>query len=346
VPLAELYARADFVSLHVPLTPATRNLVGAAAFAQMRRGVYLVNAATGGIVDEAALLAALESGHVAGAALDVFAVEPPGASPLVGHPDVVATPHLSAATEEAQEKVAVQLAEQLVAFFRTGEVRNAVNAPEVPAELRLHLAPYLALARQLGALAGQLEPHPGASAAIEVEVEGEPAASARGVDAVTDAVLAGFMGHLDPAANEVNGRLLAAEHGVPVAATGRPGCDYAGAVTVRLRDAAAPRLVRGAVFAIGQSREPRLVQIDDFRLELVPGGRLLMVRAQDAPGVIGAIGSLLGARGVNVTRLAVGLLPGRGEALMLWNVDAEVTAAVLEEIRALPLARSAQVVAL
>lgn len=342
VPLEELYRRSDFISLHVPALPDTRGMIDAAALARMKRGVFIINASRGEIVDEAALLAALDSGQVAGAAIDVYLKEPPEVTdPLVNHERVVCTPHLGASTEEAQAKVAVEVAEQMVAFFDRGEIRNAVNVPAILPEILPRLAPWADLATRLGALAGQLRAGEVGIDELEVEMVGEIAEL--GAHALSRAAVAGllrtFMG---VPVNEVNAAVVAAERGLKIVEVKRSaGRTYANALGVRTRGKAGTRFVQGIILDVGERPEPRVVRIDDFALEAAPEGRVLMVRNADRPGVIGAVGTLLGARGINVARLNVGL-DQNGNALMLWNVADELDAALLGAIRTLPNVQAAQ----
>ncbi len=347
VSLDELYARADFVTVHTPMTPETKGLIGPAALAKMKPGVFIVNAARGGIVDEEALLAALDSGKVAGAALDVFSEEPPpAASKLVAHERVITTPHLGASTDEAQEKVAVEVAEQIVAFAERGEVKNAVNIAPVRAEALPKLTPWLDLASRLGSLAGQIHPRGGGIEELEVEVIGEVAEL--GATPVARAALAGLLRtFLALPVNEVNAPILAQERGLRVIEVKRgAGQTFAAAVALRTRGPSGGRLVKGTIFHIGERAERRIVQIDDFVLDAEPVGRILMIRNLDRPGVIGAVGTLLGRRGINVARLYVGKVPSSDQSIMLWQVDAELPPETLEEVRGLANIQSAQQVTL
>jgi D-3-phosphoglycerate dehydrogenase len=347
VTLDELYARADFITIHTPLTPETRGLIDAEALGKMRSGVYLVNAARGGIVDEEALLAALDAGKVAGAALDVFVKEPPEAgSRLVGHERVVCTPHLGASTDEAQEKVAVEVAEQIVAFVTSGEVKNAVNLAAVRAELLPRVSPWLDLGGKLGSLLAQILPRGVGIDEVEIEVCGEIGELAGGP--IARAALAGLLrSFCDVPVNEVNASLIADERGLRVVEVKRPrGVNFAAEVTCRSRGASGARMVRGTIFHVGDQNEPRIVQIDDFVLDAAPEGRLLLVRNVDRPGVIGAVGTLLGARGINVARLHVGRGRARGSAVMLWQIDADLDDAALAEIRRVANVETAEQVSL
>jgi D-3-phosphoglycerate dehydrogenase len=349
VDLDGAFSRCDFLTIHTPLTNETRGIVGADAFARMKPGVLIVNAARGGIVDETALIAALESGKVGGAALDVFTAEPPPAeSPLVGHPRVICTPHLGASTEEAQEKVAVEVAEQVVAYAERNEVRNAVNVAPVTGEVRERLAPWLDLARRLGTLVGQLakaEARRDFIDSLTVEVVGEVTDIDMGATACTSAVLVGLLQNfMDLPVNDVNAPIIAGDRGLEVSEVKRHrDRDLTSAISVTARSGDQTHVVRGTLFHIGERVEARIVQIDDFFVEAIPQGRVLVVLNDDRPGVIGAVGSILGTRGINVNSLHVGV-GGEGVAIALWNVDAEIESVALDEIRNHALIRSAHVV--
>ncbi|HYU15968.1 MAG TPA: phosphoglycerate dehydrogenase [Candidatus Acidoferrum sp.] len=352
VDLDELLARADFITIHTPLTNDTRGMIGAAALAKMKRGALLVNAARGGVVDEDALLAALESGQIGGAALDVFVEEPPRAgSALVAHPRLICTPHLGASTDEAQEKVAIEVAEQIAAFAERGEIRNAVNATAVAPEVRGQLAPWLDLCQRLGALVGQLAAARGAPGEafidkLAVEVIGEPAE--QGATACTNATLVGLLRKfLDVPVNEINAPIIAADRAIDVSEVRRQrDRDLASAILVKATCGERIRLVKGTLYHVGDRVEARVVQIDDFLVEAAPHGTILVLQNQDRPGVIGAVGSALGTRGINVNSLYVGLDRNKGVALMLWCVDSPLDDEMVAQIRRLPLIDSAQVVKL
>ncbi len=352
VDMDELLARADFITVHTPLTNETRGMIGAAALARTKRGVLVVNAARGGVVDEDALLAALESGHVGGAALDVFAEEPPAAgSALVAHPRVICTPHLGASTDEAQEKVAIEVAEQIAAFAEHGEVRNAVNAAALAPEVRGLLAPWLDLCSKLGALVGQLAMvHEGSGEAfidkLAVEVIGEP--SERGATACANATLVGLLRpFLAAPVNEINAPIIAADRGIELSEIRRQrDRDLTSAIAVTATCGDRVRLVKGTLYHVGDRVEARVVQIDDFLVEAVPSGTILVVENADRPGVIGAVGNALGGRGINVNQLYVGQDREKGVALELWCVDSPLAEDVVAEIRRLPPVTSAQVVQL
>ena len=328
--LDELFSRADAITVHVPKTKETTGLLGADAFSKCKRGVLIVNAARGGIVDEAALLAALDSGQVAGAALDVFEKEPPASDhPLVQHPQVICTPHLGASTEQAQLNVAIQVAEQVRDYLLDGEIRNGVNVPSVSPEILSQIRPYLLLGEKLGRFQGQL--CPGKVDEIEIEYAGDVAGLR--VAPVTIAVLKGLLESVTDRVNMVNAPVVAREHGIKVIESkSSVTTDYASTITTRVRGCV-DRLVAGAVF---HGAQPRIVRLDDFILEAIPEGYAILLHNHDRPGVVGQVGTVLGEEGVNISRMQLALQRERGEAAMLVNVDAAPADAVMERLRNLP----------
>lgn len=336
--LDELLARADALTVHVPKTKETTGLLGAAAFAKCRRGVLVVNAARGGIVDETALLAALESGQVGGAALDVFVQEPPPAGdPLVHHPRVICTPHLGASTEQAQLNVALQVAEQVRDYLLDGEIRNGVNVPSVSPEILSQIRPYLTLGEKLGRFQGQL--CPGKVDEIEIEYAGDVAELR--VAPITIAVLKGLLESVTDRVNMVNAPVVARDHGIKVIESkSSRSQDYASTVTTRVRGCV-DRLIAGAIF---HGVQPRIVRLDDFILEAIPEGFALLVHNHDRPGVVGQVGTILGEESVNISRMQLALQRERGEAAMLVNVDARPAESVMERLRNLPHVISAVLV--
>jgi D-3-phosphoglycerate dehydrogenase len=338
--LDELLARADALTVHVPKTQETTGLLGAATLAKCRRGVLVVNAARGGIVDEGALLAALESGQVGGAALDVFEKEPPPPDhPLIRHPRVICTPHLGASTEQAQLNVALQVAEQVRDYLLTGVIRNGVNVPSVSPEILTQIRPYLVLAEKLGRFQGQL--CPGKIEEIEIEYAGDVAELR--VAPITIAVLKGLLESVTERVNMVNATVVAREHGIKVIESKSSRTqDFASTITTRVRGCV-DRLVAGAVF---HGVQPRIVRLDDFILEAIPEGFTLVLHNHDRAGVVGAVGTILGEAGVNISRMQLALQRERGEAAMLVNVDQRPEASVLERLRSLPHVISAQLVEL
>jgi len=340
VGLDELLARADAITLHVPRTKDTAHLIDAGALARAKPGVLLVNAARGGIVDEAALLGALESGRVAGAALDVFETEPPPADhPLVAHSRVICTPHLGASTEQAQVNVAIAVAEQVRDFLLSDLVRNAVNMPSVSPEVLEQIRPYLVLGEKLGRFQGQL--CPGAVEEIEIEYAGE-VADLR-VAPITVAVLKGLLEPVSEHVNMVNAPILAQQRGIRVVESKSSRAqDFASAITTRVRGAR-DRLVAGAIF---HGSQPRIVRVDDFMLEAIPEGPTLLIHNHDRPGVVGMLGSALGEEGINISRMQLALIKERSEACMLVNVDVPPSDAVLERLARLPHMITVQLVEL
>jgi D-3-phosphoglycerate dehydrogenase len=334
----ELLRRADAITLHVPKTKDTTGLLGRAAFAKVRPGVLVVNAARGGIVDEAALLEALESGQVGGAALDVFEQEPPPKDhPLLRHERVISTPHLGASTEQAQVNVSIAVAEQVRDYLLSGIIGNAVNVPSISREAFGRMRPYLELAAKLGRFQGQL--CPGQIDQIEVEYSGE--AAVLDVAPITVAVLRGLLESVSDQVNMVNAPVMARERGIRVIESkSSRSSDFASAITTRV-SGCIERLIAGAIFHGGQ---PRIVRVDDFMLEAIPEGPTLLLHNRDRPGVVGHVGTVLGEAGVNISRMQLALVRERGEACMLVNVDSMPSAEVMERLRSLPHMISAQLV--
>jgi D-3-phosphoglycerate dehydrogenase len=340
VSLDELLERSDAITVHVPRTRETIGLLDREAFEKAKPGVLVVNAARGGIVDEQALLEALDSGRVGGAALDVFAQEPPPEGhPLVAHPHVICTPHLGASTEQAQVNVSVAVAEQVRDYLQQGMVRNAVNVPSISPGLLEEVRPYLVLAEKLGRFQGQL--CPGAVESFEVEYAGEVADF--DVAPITIAALKGLLESVSEHVNMVNASIQAQQRGIKVieSKTRRPE-DFASAIAVRVTGCVERRIV-GAVFHGGQ---PRIVRIDDFMMEAIPEGPTLFIQNRDRPGVVGTVGTLLGEEGINIARMQLALVRERHEAAMLVNVDAAPSQAVMEKLRSVPFVLTAELVEL
>jgi len=338
VELSELLERADIVSLHAPLTEQTRNILSRDRLLGMKKGARLINCARGGLVDEAALYEALKSGHLAGAALDVFEIEPATDSPLFTLENVVCTPHLGAATAEAQENVALQVADQMADYLLTGAVSNAINMPSVTAEEAPRLKPYMELARLLGGMAGQLtaaqgDPGQGAIRAIRVEYEG--AAAELNHKPLTAAALAGVLAPLMGAVNMVNAPVLARQRGIEVAETvhERHG-DYATLVRLSVVTDRHERSVAGTL--VGQGK-PRLVEIKGIAVEADFAPHMLYVTNQDKPGFIGRFGLALADAGINIATLHLGRTGPGGDAICLVALDAPTPEPVLREVRRMPL---------
>ena len=340
VSLEELYARADFISVHTPMTAETKGLIGEKAFAQMKKGVYVINCARGGIVDEAALLAALESKQVAGAALDVFVSEPPAKDdPLVMHPRVVATPHLGASTGEAQLNVAIAVAEQIRDFFADGTIRNAVNVPSMSAEMAGMVAPFVALGEKIGSLYAQLAQR----VPLEVQIEYKGDVADLDIRPVNAAVLKGMLAQvLDLPLNAVNAPFLAKERGVKlVEVKNRDAEGFSNAICVTFREAGKVQVIEGAVFG---GNIQRLVRFNDFYLEAVPSGYILILHNRDVPGVVGRLGTFLAQAGINIAGVVLGRIGG--EAVSFFHVDSPLDAGQLEQLRKLQDITSAQMVRL
>jgi D-3-phosphoglycerate dehydrogenase / 2-oxoglutarate reductase len=330
VRLDELLARADFISLHTPLTDQTRNILSAENIAKTKPGVRIVNCARGGLIDEAALKAALDSGHVAGAALDVFAEEPARETPLFGSPGLVATPHLGASTTEAQVNVALQVAEQMSDFLVRGGVSNALNMPSLSAEEAPRLKPYMALAEKLGSLIGQLEGR--RATAISIEVEG--AAAALNQTPITGAVLAGLMRVYSDTVNMVNAPFLARERGLDVREVrhDREG-DYHTLVRVSVATEDGERSVAGTLFG---NEAPRLVEMFGIKVEAELAGEMIYIVNEDRPGFIGRLGTALGEAGVNIGTFHLGRREAGGEAVALVSVDGHIGAPLVDALGSLP----------
>jgi len=330
VTLDELLARADFITLHTPLTDQTRNILSAEALAMTKKGVRIINCARGGLIDEAALKAAMDSGQVGGAALDVFVEEPATASPLFGTPNFISTPHLGASTNEAQVNVAIQVAEQLSDYLMQGGVTNALNMPSLSAEEAPKLRPYMALAERLGSLVGQLA-HDNLTK-ISIEVEG--AAAELNIKPITGAVLAGLMRRYSDTVNMVNAPFLAKERGLDVREVrhDREG-DYHTLVRVSVQTEEGEKSVAGTLFG---NAAPRLVELFGIKVEADLAGDMLYIVNDDAPGFIGRLGSTLGEAGVNIGTFHLGRRNAGGEAVLLLSVDSAVPEPVSWQLCNLP----------
>jgi len=324
--LDELLAKADFITLHTPLTDQTRNILSKENLAKTKKGVRIVNCARGGLIDEVALKEGLDSGHIGGAALDVFVTEPAKESPLFGTPNFVSTPHLGASTDEAQVNVAIQVAEQLSDYLLDGGVTNALNVPSLSAEEAPKLKPYMALAEKLGSLIGQLEGD--GIKGVAVEVEGH--AAELNQKPITAAVLAGLMRVYSDTVNMVNAPFLAKERGLDVREVrhDREG-DYQTLVRVTVTTESGERSVAGTLFG---HASPRLVELFGIKVEADLTGTMLYIVNKDAPGFIGRLGSTLGSADVNIGTFHLGRRDQGGEAVVLLSVDGTVTEPLRREI--------------
>ncbi|MEO5598683.1 MAG: phosphoglycerate dehydrogenase, partial [Novosphingobium sp.] len=328
--LDTLLAKADFITLHTPLTDQTRNILSAENIAKCKPGVRIINCARGGLIDEVALKAALDSGQVGGAALDVFVKEPAKESPLFGTPNFISTPHLGASTDEAQVNVAIQVAEQLSDYLLNGGVTNALNMPSLSAEEAPKLRPYMKLAENLGSLVGQLA-HDNLDK-ISIEVEG--AAAQLNIKPITGAVLAGLMRRYSDTVNMVNAPFLAKERGLDVREVrhDREGV-YHTLVRVTVATSQGDRSVAGTLFGADQ---PRLVEIFGIGIEAELAGDMLYIVNEDAPGFIGRIGTLLGESGINIGTFHLGRRDAGGEAVLLLSLDAPIPQNVMDAACKLP----------
>ncbi|WP_066799224.1 phosphoglycerate dehydrogenase [Sphingomonas soli] len=335
VELDQLLARADFITLHTPLTDQTRNILSKENLARTKKGVRIINCARGGLIDEAALKEGLESGHIAGAALDVFVQEPAKESPLFGTPNFISTPHLGASTSEAQVNVAIQVAEQMADYLVSGGITNALNVPSLSAEEAPRVKPYMALAETLGSLVGQLT----TGTIPRVSIHSEGAATEVNQKPIVSAVLAGFLRVHSDTVNMVNAPFLAKERGIEVreVKTEKEG-DYHTLLRVSVKTEAGERSVAGTLFGNGQ---PRLVELFGIKVEADLAGNMLYVVNEDAPGFIGRLGTALGEAGVNIGTFHLGRRETGGEAVLLLSVDEAVTPELIAKLRALPGVKTA-----
>ena len=330
VELDDLFPRADFITLHTPLTDATRNIIDAKAMAKMKKGVRIINCARGGLVVEEDLKAAIESGHVAGAALDVFKTEPAKENGLFGSEKVVCTPHLGASTSEAQENVALQVAEQMADYLLTGAVTNAINMPSVSAEDAPKLRPYMRLANQLGSFAGQLTE----TGIQEVKIEYLGHVATLNTTPLTAIVLEGLLKPMNEAVNMVNAPVIAKERNIKVSEVkSETEADYHTLIRLTVVTDQRERSVAGTLFG---GDKARVVDIKGIPIEAELGEHMLYVTNQDKPGFIGALGTVLGQAGVNIATFHLGRAASGGDAILLTQVDQPVTAELLDKVKALP----------
>ena len=329
VELDELLSRADIVTLHTPLTDQTRNVLGEKNIAKLKKGAYIVNCARGGLVDEVALKTALDEERIAGAALDVYEVEPAKDHALFGHPRVVATPHLGASTKEAQENVAIQVAEQMADYLTRGAVTNALNSPSVTAEEAPRLKPYIGLVEKLGSFAGQLTQ----SGVKKIEISYEGDVATLNTKPLTASAIAGVLQPMLEGVNVVNAPVVAKERGVSVSETSNDEADaYDSVVRLKLTTEQQERTVSGTVFG----GEPRIIEIKGIDMEAGFHPNVLYVTNEDKPGFIGELGRILGDANVNVATFNLGR-HGEGEdAIALVAVDEPISEAVLAKVQALP----------
>ena len=328
VELDALLSRADFITLHVPLTDQTRNILSAENLARTKPGVRIINCARGGLVDEEALADLLRSSHVAGAAFDVFSVEPATNSPLFNLPNVVCTPHLGAATTEAQENVALQVAEQMSDYLLTGAVSNALNMPSVTAEEAKVMGPWISLAGHLGNFIGQMTDEP--VKAINILYDG--VASDMNLSALTCAVVAGIMKSVNPEVNMVSAPVIAKERGIQISTTKQDKSGvFEGYIKLTVVTTQRERSIGGTVFSDGK---PRFIQIKGINIDAEIGQHMLYTTNEDEPGIIGTLGQVMGENNVNIANFTLGRAAAGGEAIALLYVDAPVSDDVIDLLRA------------
>jgi D-3-phosphoglycerate dehydrogenase len=335
----ELLFRSDFITLHTPLTAETRNIISADAIDRMKNGVRIINCARGGLIDERALKSALDSGHVAGAALDVFEEEPATSNALFGSDKVIATPHVGASTSEAQENVALQVAEQISDYLLTGAITNALNMPSITADEAQRVRPWIALAEKLGLFAGQLTD----TSIMGVDILYEGTAGWLNTRALTQAALAGLLRPALSDVNMINAPIVAKERGIRISETRRDRLGiYEGYIKLIVQAEGLIRSVAGTVFSDGR---PRLIQIKDINLDAEFAPHMLYVTNEDKPGFIGRLGSVLGDSNVNIASFALGRSAPGADAVALVEVDGEIGEQVLADIRKLPLVKQAKALA-
>jgi D-3-phosphoglycerate dehydrogenase len=329
--LPAIYKRSDFITVHTPKTKETANLINKDTIAQMKDGVRIINCARGGIVNEQDLYEALKSGKVGAAAFDVFEKEPPENHPLLSLDNFIATPHLGASTREAQENVAVAVAEQVVDYLIAGTVRNAVNVPSVPADQLPTLSPYINLAERMGLFQAQV--FEGGLTQVVVEYSGE--VSNLKLEPIT---LAALKGLLTPVLNEnvnyVNAPLIAKDRGIEIKVSKTSGgTEYTSLITIRIKADGKDLSVSGT---LSSRKEPRIVQVDNFPMEAVPEGDMLVLMNNDKPGVIGSLGTLLGQNGINIARMQFGREVQGGRAMSVVSIDSLASDEVMAKIKKLP----------
>jgi D-3-phosphoglycerate dehydrogenase len=331
VSLEDLYRQADFLTIHAPLTETTRGLINAAALAKMKRGAYLINCARGGIVVEKDLYEAVISGHIAGAALDVFEEEPTCNRPLLDLENVICTPHLGASTGEAQINVAIAIAEQIVDYLTKGEIRNALNFPSVSAEVLNLIQPYLVLAEKLGLFQAQLTD--GAIKELTIEYAGD--ILAHHLAPISIALLKGLLTPiLHEGINYINAPIVARERGIKVLEVRSTEAKaYSSLISLTVRTDRAEGSVAGTIFG---RTDPRIVRVNRFRVEIIPEGNMLVLSNHDQPGVVGNIGGILGKNAINIAQMHLSRQLVDQQALMVLSTDSPVPDAVMTEIKKMP----------
>ena len=342
VSLDEVFARSDFITVHVPKTPETENIIDARAISKMKDGVMIINCARGGIVDEKALADACRSGKVRAAAVDVFTQEPtPPDNPLLGVENIVCTPHLGAATSEAQENVAIDIAHQIVAYLTEGTVRNAVNVHSVDAQVLATLGPFLNLGQKMGGVFAQTCSFPLKDLIIEYQGE----VTEHNVAPVSSAILVGVLkAHMDEQVNDVNAPFIAKERGITFRESKiTEAADFTSLITLTAKAGGKTHQVAGTLFG---KKEPRLVLVNEYVVETIPEGNILLIDSLDKPGVIGNIGATLGEKAINIGNMQFGRDKKGGRSLCILHLDAIPTADVLDELSHIPHVNSVKLIQL
>jgi D-3-phosphoglycerate dehydrogenase len=330
VELDDLLARADFITLHVPKTEKTANIINKAAFAKMKDGVRIMNVARGGLVNEADLLEALNSGKVAGAALDVFETEPATENPLFGHDNVICTPHLGASTVEAQDNVAVQVAEQIADYLVNGAVTNALNMPSISAEDAPKLKPYLTLAEQIGLMMGQITE----TAIQSMTIDYAGSVSALNTKPLTSMIVASVLKATMEGVNMVSAPAMAQSRGIDISTSNNDKAgDLLTSIRLKIKTERREKEITGTLFA---GKEPRIVSIDSVPVEVAVMPSMLFIRNNDKPGLIGDVGTILGKANINIADFRLGRITGKNEAVAIVSIDGSVPNDVIEELKALP----------
>ena len=329
--LDDIFIESDFITIHSPMTPETKGLINASTIAKMKQGVRIINCARGGIVNEQDLYEAMKSGKVAGAALDVFEKEPPEDNPLLTLDNLICTPHLGASTEEAQENVALAVAEQIADYLVHGTIRHAVNFPSIPSDQVPRLQPYINLAEKLGSFCCQI--FEGGATEIIVEYLGD--ASTINTAPVTIAALKGYLSPiLLETVNFVNAPFIAKERGIDVKETRSSDAgDFYSKITIRIKARNKESYVSGTLYS---KKDPRVIEIDHFTVEIVPEGELLLIYNNDKPGVIGNIGNIMGKNNINIARMHFGRESAGGIAISVVSLDAKPGPDVIDQLKALP----------
>ena len=340
VSLDDLFARSDIITIHVPKSKETENLINAKAISKMKDGVMVINCARGGIVDEKALAEACSSGKVRAAAVDVFTQEPPPPeNPLLGVENIVCTPHLGAATSEAQENVAIAIAHQIVAYLTEGTIINAVNVHSVDAQVLTTLGPYLNLGQKMGGFFAQTCPFP--LKELNIEYQGE--VTSHGVAPISSAILVGVLkSYMDEHVNDVNAPFIAKERGITFRESKMTeAADFTSLITLRAKGGGATHTVAGTLFG---NKEPRLVMVNEYLVEAIPEGNILLVDSLDKPGIIGNIGTVLGKKNINIGNMQFGRDKQSGKSLCILQLDTIPPAEILEELKQLPHVNSVRLI--